>query len=343
MFFAFNIKGVAKKTFVAFVVICVIAAGVIVIIADRHYKTVRTSSEKTYIKWVDFDVPYGVMEAALNYDIASQKEDVKISWVEIMALLSAKNGGNYKGYTKKDMDEIVERLKKGESASEIGSSLKYFSYYMEAYDAIFKGFVGDYKIEVTEGGQKVWQERYGLKAFSPIAKGYSFSHYDDFGNGRSFGYRRKHLGNDLMGSIGAPIVAVESGVIEVMGWNMYGGWRVGIRSFDKKRYYYYAHLRKDHPFNSTLGEGDIVHAGDVIGYLGMTGYSSKENVNNINVPHLHFGMQLIFDESQKEGVNQVWIDAYNIIEILNKNKSAVHKEGNEYQRVNNMLDPAVPD
>ena len=32
------------------------------------------------------------------------------------------------------------------------------------------------------------------------------------------------------GSIGTPIVAVESGYIEALGWNQYGGWRVGIRS-----------------------------------------------------------------------------------------------------------------
>ena len=95
--------------------------------------------------------------------------------------------------------------------------------------------------------EKIMEERYGLKAFLPIAKNYSFSHYDDFGNSRSYGFKRVHLGNDLMGSIGTPIVAVESGVIEHLGWNQYGGWRIGIRSFDGKRYYYYAHLRKNHP------------------------------------------------------------------------------------------------
>ena len=66
--------------------------------------------------------------------------------------------------------------------------------------------------------------------------------------------------------------------------------------------------------------GKTVKAGDVIGYLGMTGYSSKENVNNINVPHLHFGLQLIFDEVQKEGTNQIWIDVYAIINFLRKRK-----------------------
>lgn len=83
-----------------------------------------------------------------------------------------------------------------------------------------------------------------------------------------------------------------------------------------------------------MAEGDKVSAGDVIGYLGMTGYSTKENVNNINVPHLHFGIQLIFDESQKDGVNQIWIDVYQIIEFLQKYKSEVYydKELKEYFR-----------
>ena len=76
----------------------------------------------------------------------------------------------------------------------------------------------------------------------------------------------------------------------------------------------------------------------------MTGYSTKENVNNINVPHLHFGMQLIFDESQKEGTNQIWIDVYEIIEFLRKNKSEVVKENNDtkdYVRKYDMLDPII--
>ena len=35
-------------------------------------------------------------------------------------------------------------------------------------------------------------------------------------------------------------------------------------------------------------------------YMGHTGYSTTENVNNIKIVHLHWGLQLIFDESQKE-------------------------------------------
>ena len=141
--------------------------------------------------------------------------------------------------------------------------------------------------------------------------------------GRSFGFKRKHLGHDMMGSLGTPIVAVEGGVVEALGWNRYGGWRVGIRSFDSKRYYYYAHLRKDRPFAPGLAEGDIVQAGDLIGFMGRTGYSDRENVNNIETVHLHFGLQLVFEESQKECNSEIWIDVYDIVRLLDSHRSSI--------------------
>ncbi len=184
---------------------------------------------------------------------------------------------------------------------------------------------------------------YGLKAFSPIAKGFPYSDYDDFGVSRSFGYRRQHLGHDMMGQIGTPIIAVESGYVECLGWNRYGGWRIGIRSFDEKRYYYYAHLRQDFPYCKSLKEGSIVTAGDVIGYMGHTGYSDTENVNNIDIIHLHFGMQLIFDESQKEGNHEIWISCYELTRFLSQNRSETVKDEatKEWRRVSEMIDPAA--
>ena len=129
----------------------------------------------------------------------------------------------------------------------------------------------------------------------------------------------------MMGSVGTPILAVESGVVTALGWNQYGGWRVGITSFDGTRYYYYAHLRRDHPY-CELYEGKIVHAGEVIGYLGMTGYSATENVNNIDNPHLPFGLQIIFDPSQKEGWNQIWIDLYQMTRFLSQSRPSTFRD-----------------
>ena len=136
-----------------------------------------------------------------------------------------------------------------------------------------------------------------------------------------------------MGGVGTPIVAVEGGVVEAMGWNRYGGWRIGIRSFDSRRYYYYAHLQKDKPFAPGLQEGDIVQAGDLIGFMGRTGYSDRENVNNIETVHLHFGMQLVFDESQKECNSEIWIDVYDIVRLLANHRSSIRKMAAGYEWV----------
>ena len=148
----------------------------------------------------------------------------------------------------------------------------------------------------------------------------------------------------MMGSVGTPIVAVESGYVEACGWNQYGGWRIGIRSFDGKRYYYYAHLRRGHPYND-IYEGKQITAGEVIGYLGMTGYSTKEDTNNIDTPHLHFGLQLIFDKSQKDGTNQIWLDLYEYTIFLSRLRSEVYydKETNEFYAASPIIDLDAPD
>ena len=285
----------------------------------------ENNTEASYIKWVDFKISSSILKKLANLDISSYTKDIHLNWIELMAYLGAKYGGNFSLFKQSDLDKLVSKLESGKTMEELADGMKLYNYFYQSYDAIFHEYIGEYEIEsIDENGNSYYEKKYGIKAFLPIAKGYSFNHYKDFGSSRSYGYRRLHLGNDLMGSIGTPIVTVEGGYVESLGWNQYGGWRVGIRSFDKKRYYYYAHLRKDHPYAKDLVEGQIVRAGDVIGYLGMTGYSSKENVNNINVPHLHFGIQLIFNEVQKDGVNQIWIDVYEIIEFLRQNASTVY-------------------
>ena len=249
-------------------------------------------AENSYIKWVDFNINSSILTKIAKLDIDSHKDSnsiVKFNFAEILAYLASKYGGDFTRFNSKDLDTLISELQKGITIEEMTTNSKYYNYYHEVYTTIFDEYIGEYSLEKEdENGNKIYETVYGIKAFSPIAKNYSFSHYRDFGNSRSYGYKRLHLGNDMMGSIGTPIIAVESGIVEVAGWNQYGGWRIGIRSFDGKKYYYYAHLRKDHPFAENIYEGKVVTAGDVIGYLGMTGYSAKENVNNINVPHLHF-------------------------------------------------------
>ncbi len=245
---------------------------------------------------------------------------------------------------------------------ELTEKMKYYSYYRNAYGAVLDGLVGAYEIEIPSAKaplyatpallpdgsvdpDKVWVKKYGLKGYSPIAKGYPYNDFDDFGVARSYGFKRQHLGHDLMGQVGTPVIAVESGYVEAIGWNQTGGWRLGIRSFDGKRYYYYAHLRKNYPYHKSLKQGSIVTAGDVIGYLGRTGYSRNENTNNINESHLHFGLQLIFDESQKDCNNEIWVSCYELTKFLSMNRSETLKnqETKEYNRIYDMKDPGIPD
>ena len=289
------------------------------------------------IRWVDFDVSYESMKYALEQDILTAQQEKHISWIDSLALAACRTGGKC-GVSA--VRQAVSDLKKDKSPEErLGDLYKYYAYYHEAYSAALGGLVGSYAIE--KDGQ--WVATYGLKAFSPIAAGYGYSHCDDFGVARSFGFRRKHLGNDLMGAQGTPIVAVEGGVVEAMGWNRYGGWRIGIRSFDNKRYYYYAHLQKDKPFAPELEEGDMVQAGDLIGFMGRTGYSDRENVNNIETVHLHFGMELVFDESQKECNSEIWIDVYDIVRLLSEHRSSIQKTARGWQRIYPYRDLDIAD
>lgn len=277
------------------------------------------------IRWVDFDVGYAALSRALELDIASQGTEQPVSWIDLLALSAAWTGGG--GFSPKTVDKALQALTAKDSLEDqLGAQYRYFEYYRAAYGAVLGGLVGSYAIRTTdELGNEVWTPAYGLKAFSPIAEGYWYTHYDDFGAGRSYGFRRRHLGNDLMGSLGTPIVAVEGGTVEALGWNQYGGWRIGIRSADHLRYYYYAHLRKDAPYAPGLKEGDQVEAGQVIGFMGRTGYSTTENTDNIETVHLHFGLQLVFDESQKECDNEIWVDVYNIVRLLDRHRSSVWK------------------
>ena len=293
-------------------------------------------AEDEILHWVDFNVPYDALQAALDLDIASQGNEKALSWIDILALAATRTGGS--NITVQAVKNAAFELNQDQSPEELlGKQYKYFAYYQRAYGAVLGGLVGSYAIEKEnpDTGESEWIASYGLKAFSPIAAGYHYTHYPDFGKRRSYGFTRPHLGNDLMGALGTPIVAVESGTVEALGWNQYGGWRIGIRSDDTMRYYYYAHLQKDNPYAEGLEVGQKVQAGDVIGFMGRTGYSTRENVNNIETVHLHFGMQLVFDESQKECNSEIWINVYPIVRLLSSHRSSVqyNKETDKWERI----------
>ena len=213
-----------KKIYIIVIVIILILITISFAVIKQLTKTVETESdavveenkEKKYIKWVDYNVSLDVMEKTAKLDIDSHNKDegVKLDWIELISYLATKYGGNFKSFKQSDLDSVVQKLRQGEKIENIITNNELYNYYIEAYTAILSEFIGEYEIEEYENSEKVYKKKYGIKAFLPVAKNYGFSHYDDFGNSRSYGYKRVHLGNDLMGQIGTPIIAVESGIVE---------------------------------------------------------------------------------------------------------------------------------
>lgn len=202
----------------------------------------NNGEKKKYIKWFEFNVSYEVLDKTSKLDINShvKNENVKLNWIELISYLACKYGNNFSKFKSKDLDSLVEKLRTGQTMNDITKDMKNYSYYFEGYDSVLHEFIGTYQVEVKNSSlnnsqteqttnvstpdnstsqqieNRQFEEKYGIKAFHPIAKNYSYSHYDDFGASRSYGYKRLHFGNDLMGSIGSPVIAVESGIVEAV-------------------------------------------------------------------------------------------------------------------------------
>ena len=66
-------------------------------------------------------------------------------------------------------------------------------------------------------------------------------------------------------------------------------------------------------------------------------------MNNIETVHLHFGMELVFDESRKDGNGEIWIDVYNIVRLLDSHRSSQRKTQEGWERVYPYKDLDVPE
>lgn len=97
--------------------------------------------------------------------------------------------------------------------------------------------------------------------------------------GQRGAFQRFHTGIDLAAAYGTPIVAAKAGQVEVAGWSSVGyGFHVvldhggGVETL-------YAHMSR-----IAVRAGAWVEAGQVIGYVGSTGWSTG--------PHLHFEVRV---------------------------------------------------
>ena len=144
--------------------------------------------EKDFIRWMEFTPTKEALQNAYEWDKETWPEQIHIDWISLLAYGAVKGGGEYDKKAIRAMDEYANAVRSGEKTMEELEELKYYDYYYEILSAVLSGMVGSYRIEVPNGdGTVSWQECYGLKAFSPIAKGFYYNDYDDFGAGRSYG------------------------------------------------------------------------------------------------------------------------------------------------------------
>ncbi|WP_419180478.1 M23 family metallopeptidase [Bacillus salipaludis] len=117
----------------------------------------------------------------------------------------------------------------------------------------------------------------------PIRANHSYR--STWGDARGWGGRRIHEGTDIFAGYGVPVRATKYGIVEMKGWNKFGGWRIGIRDINNT-YHYFAHLNG---FAKDLSVGQVVEPGMVIGSVGSSGYGPPGTSGKFP-PHLHYGM-----------------------------------------------------
>lgn len=143
-------------------------------------------------------------------------------------------------------------------------------------------------VDIILGNAKLFKTygRIDLKGTSfPVPIRSNYSYRSTWGDARGWGGRRIHEGTDIFADYGVPVKSPCYGIIELKGWNKYGGWRIGIRDLNNN-YHYLAHLSG---FAKDLKTGQIVEPGMVIGGVGSSGYGPPGTSGKFP-PHLHYGM-----------------------------------------------------
>ena len=146
--------------------------------------------------------------------------------------------------------------------------------------------------------QAVWDDlQYFPVAESSDNSRLSVSFEDSWMFDRSYGGERGHEGTDIMPSVNEPgrfpVVSMTDGTVESKVWLELGGYRLGIRA-PHGAYFYYAHMDS----YSDIEEGDTINAGDLLGFMGDTGYGTEEGTRGKFPVHLHVGIYLYQNEQE---------------------------------------------
>ncbi|MDR1687370.1 MAG: M23 family metallopeptidase [Clostridiales bacterium] len=185
--------------------------------------------------------------------------------------------------------------------------------------ADYKNIRKKYKISESVKYEKLLENILGEIKYFPVEQGSaSYIYGDSWGNARNYKGNRRHLGCDIMDRENIrgrlQVKSMTDGVIQNIGWNELGGYRVGITA-SSGTYYYYAHLES---FAEGLEKGSFITAGQTIGYMGDTGYSKDEGTTGNFAVHLHVGIMPVLDNKK-----DYWINPYPFLRFIEQEKTEI--------------------
>lgn len=154
--------------------------------------------------------------------------------------------------------------------------------------ALFNYYERDLTVQTIMSTAKVFQQFQDINLVErhfPVSISHNYSYRSTWGDRRGFGGIRIHEGTDIFANYGTPVLSTTYGVLEMKGWNLYGGWRLGVRDI-YNIYHYYGHLNG---YNDDIKVGQVVKPGDVLGTVGSSGYGPPGTSGKFP-PHLHYGM-----------------------------------------------------
>lgn len=162
---------------------------------------------------------------------------------------------------------------------------------------------------MTKNVKAIWADLAYFPVPAERAENCDISFENSWMSERTFGGKRGHEGTDIMASFNKrghyPIISISDGTVEKMGWLPQGGYRIGVRA-PGGAYFYYAHL---YDYADGLMEGSKVKAGELLGFMGDSGYGNEGTVGKFDV-HLHMGIYLNNEKGEEFSINPYWILKY---------------------------------
>lgn len=215
-----------------------------------------------------------------------------------------------------NMFEFIEKTKKpGE----------YIGIYLLETKYGYQGFEYSYTTDSFQKLKEKWQKAEGWESYIETTKAIwndvkyfpvpeftnqknlTVSYVNTWMSERSYGGKRGHEGTDIMAGENKrglyPVISMTDGVVTKKGWLEKGGYRIGVTTASGV-YFYYAHLDS----YADIQEGDSVQAGDILGFMGDSGYGKEGTVGQFAV-HLHLGIY-IYPNGKEVSINPYWVLRY---------------------------------